>query len=174
MELESRFGETNTELLICASSLDPRDSFSRFNESNLSRMAELYPHDFTVNNLFELKVELKLWIRQMRQNEKFSNLQTIGDLGQKMIEIGIHNTFPLVYRLIELALVMPVATATVERAFSAMNIIKTDLYNKMGDEFLTDVLVCYVERDIFKNIDNEVILQHFQSMKTRRMDLPPL
>ncbi|KAL8152041.1 hypothetical protein V2J09_021849 [Rumex salicifolius] len=165
MELESRFGETSTELLICASSLDSRDSFSRFNESNLSRMAELYPHDFTVNNLFEFKVELKLWIRQMRQNEKFSNLQSIGALGQKMIKIGIHNTFPLVYRLIELALVMPVATATVERVFFAMNFIKTDLHNKMGDEFLTDALVCYVERDIFKNIDNEVILQHFQNLE---------
>ncbi|KAL6578018.1 hypothetical protein OROMI_010346 [Orobanche minor] len=28
--------------------------------------------------------------------------------------------------------------ASVERAFSAMNIVKTDLRNKMGDDFLTD------------------------------------
>lgn len=32
--------------------------------------------------------------------------------------------FPLVYMLVKLALILPVATATVERAFSAMNLIK--------------------------------------------------
>ena len=67
-----------------------------------------------------------------------------------------------------------VATASVDRAFSAMNIVKTDLHNKMGDDFLIDCLVCYVERDIFMRIDNEVIIQHFQNMRTRRLDVPPL
>ncbi|KAK9757909.1 hypothetical protein RND81_01G194300, partial [Saponaria officinalis] len=42
-----------------------------------------------------------------------------------------------------------------ERAFSAMNIIKTDLRNKMGDDFLTNCLVCYIEKDVFRSIDNE-------------------
>ena len=35
--------------------------------------------------------------------------------------------YPLVYLLITLALILPVAIATVERAFSAMKIIKGDL-----------------------------------------------
>ena len=43
-----------------------------------------------------------------------------------------NTTFALVYRLIELALILPVATATAERAFSAMKIIKIDTQNKMG------------------------------------------
>jgi hypothetical protein len=43
----------------------------------------------------------------------------------KMVETDRHPTFPLVYCLIELAFILPVATATVERAFSAMKIIKT-------------------------------------------------
>ena len=43
-------------------------------------------------------------------------------------------SYPLVYRLIELTLILPVATTTVERIFSAMSIVKTDLRNKMGDE----------------------------------------
>ena len=54
-----------------------------------------------------------------------------------------HN--PLVYRLIELALILLVATATVERAFSAMIIIKTDLSNKMSDELLNYWMVCYIK-----------------------------
>ncbi|KAL8144119.1 hypothetical protein V2J09_017151 [Rumex salicifolius] len=72
-----------------------------------------------------------------------------------MVELGLHKTFCLVYRLIDLALALPVSTATVERAFFAMNIIKTNLHDKMRDEFPIDSLVCYVEKDVFKNIDNE-------------------
>ncbi|KAL8151636.1 hypothetical protein V2J09_021444, partial [Rumex salicifolius] len=56
--------------------------------------------------------------------------------------------FSLNIRLIELALVFPVATAIVERAFSAMNIVKIDLHNKIRDEFLTGSLVCYLEKDV--------------------------
>jgi len=51
-----------------------------------------------------------------------------------MVQSDRHKSFPLVYRLIELALILPVATATVERAFSAMNIIKTERRNKMNDD----------------------------------------
>lgn len=50
-----------------------------------------------------------------------------------MVKSNRHTVFPLLYRLIELALILPVATAMVERAFSAMNIIKTELQNKMND-----------------------------------------
>ncbi|CAH9081103.1 unnamed protein product [Cuscuta europaea] len=122
----------------------------------------------------ELKEQLQVWIYEMSGNEAFSTLQSIGEVSKKMVELTIHKSFHLVYRLIELALVLPVSTATDERAFSSMNIIKTDLRNKMGDDYLTDCLVCYIERDIFQAIDNEAIMQHFQNMKTRRIDLPRL
>ncbi|CAM8883458.1 unnamed protein product [Rhodiola kirilowii] len=174
IEMEQRFSESTTELLTCIACLDPKNSFSNFNVSSLLRLAEMYPQDFSKCEKMELKGQLELWIDEMRENEKFAHLQNFGDLAQKMIEVGIHNAFYLVYRLIELILVLPVATATVERAFSAMAFIKTDLRNKMGDEFLNDCLICYIEKDIFKGIDNEVIIQHFQNMKTRRMNLPPL
>jgi hypothetical protein len=39
-----------------------------------------------------------------------------------------------VYRLIELALILHVATATVEHAFLAMNIINTEMRNKLNDD----------------------------------------
>ncbi|XP_073263612.1 uncharacterized protein [Populus alba] len=49
-----------------------------------------------------------------------------------------------------------VATATVERVFSAMHIVKSRLRNKMGDKWMNDSLVVYIEKDIFDKIDNEV------------------
>ena len=78
----------------------------------------------------------------------------------------------MVYRLIELALILPVATATVERAFSAMKIIKTDLRNKMGDEWMSHCMICYIERDIFASIEDRQIIEHYQAMRTRREQIP--
>ncbi|KAL8138816.1 hypothetical protein V2J09_004817 [Rumex salicifolius] len=174
LEMDNRFNESNTELLSCIACLDPKNSFFNFDESKILRLAELYPHDFPEYDKPELKNQLNVWIIFVREKESFSKLGNIGDLAKEMVDVGIHNVFHLVYRIIVLVLVLLVATATVERVFSAMNIIKTDLRNKMNDEFLSDALVCYVEKDVFKSIDNETIMQHFQSMKIRKIDLPPL
>ena len=88
-----------------------------------------------------------------------------------MVQTERHLCYPLVYRLIELALILPVTTATVERAFSAMKIIKTELRNKMADEWMNDNMVCYIEREIFAAIHDERILQRFQNIKTQKIQL---
>jgi hypothetical protein len=41
----------------------------------------------------------------------------LGHLAMKMVLSEMHTAFPLVYRLVELALILLVATAIVERAF---------------------------------------------------------
>ncbi|XP_020396716.1 uncharacterized protein [Zea mays] len=65
-----------------------------------------------------------------------------------------------------------VAIASVERAFSSMNIIKIELRNKTGDKWLNHRMVCYIERDIFTSIEDAKILDYFQGMRTRRVNLP--
>ena len=89
-----------------------------------------------------------------------------------MVQTRKHTVFPLVYKLIELALLLPVSTASVERAFSVMNIIKRELCNKIEDDWMNDLMVCYTEKEIFKSIDDEIIIRRFQRLKTRRMQLP--
>ena len=41
-----------------------------------------------------------------------------------MVEMKKNVSYPLVYSLVTLALILPLATAIVEKAFSTMNIIK--------------------------------------------------
>ena len=36
--------------------------------------------------------------------------------------------YPFIYRVVKLVLTLPVSTTTTERAFSVMNVIKTDLF----------------------------------------------
>ena len=52
-----------------------------------------------------------------------------------------------------------------------MNIMKNRLRNRMGDHWINDHLLVYIEKDTFDTIDNETIMQHFQNMKTRRGQL---
>ena len=55
----------------------------------------------------------------------------------------------------KLVLVLPVATATVERCFSKMKLIKTDLRNRMSDDYFNRALICAIEKEELINIKNE-------------------
>ena len=98
----------------------------------------------------------------------FIELNGIDKLARKIVETEKDVTYPLVYLLVKLVLILPVATATVERSFSAMKYIKNQLRNRMGDQWMNDCLVIYIESDVFDSIDNEAIMQQYQAMKTRR------
>ena len=66
--------------------------------------------------------------------------------------------YPMVDRLLRLVITLPVSTATAERAFSAMKIIKTRLRSKMGDDFLRPYMVVYIGKEIAAKFNvNEII-----------------
>jgi hypothetical protein len=77
----------------------------------------------------------------------------------------------LIYRLIRLVLTLPVSTATSERAFSAMKLVKTRLRNRMEDAFLRDCLVIYIERELAIQFTTDAIIDDFYDMKTRKVRL---
>ena len=64
----------------------------------------------------------------------FLELKGIDELARKMVETQKDVTYSLVYLLVKLVLILPVATATVERSFSTMKYIKNQLRNQMGDQ----------------------------------------
>ncbi|PIN08331.1 hypothetical protein CDL12_19093 [Handroanthus impetiginosus] len=166
-ELNDRFSEIKTELLICVACLNPRDSFSSFDKKKLVQLAKLYPHDFSFVELLELDAQLEKYILDIRSDSDFDELTTIGELSKKLVKKRKHIVYPLVYLLVNLAVILSVATTTVERTFFAMNIIKNKLRNRMGDEWLNDCLIIYLEIDVFDAIENEKIVQQFQNMSTR-------
>ncbi|XP_052177536.1 uncharacterized protein LOC127791592 [Diospyros lotus] len=167
-ELNDRFSEANTELLLCVACLSPKDSFSAFDKKGFIQLAEFYPEDFSSVNLLTFDDQLETFIFNMRSNKEFEGLKGLGDLAEKLVMTKKNIIYSLVYKLLTLALVLPIATATVERVFSAINIVKDRLHNRMGDQWMNDSLVVYVEKEIFSKIDNEVIIQRYQNMKHRK------
>ena len=53
-ELDNRFTETSTELLLCVACLNPSDSFSAFNTEKLLRLALFYPIKYSIVDLMVL------------------------------------------------------------------------------------------------------------------------
>ncbi|KAI3702031.1 hypothetical protein L6452_27627 [Arctium lappa] len=170
-EFGDRFSEVSTELLKNIAALSPCDSFSKFNVSDLLELAKLYPYDFDRMEMIALEKELNMYYVIVHQDERFSDLSGIVELARLMVDTKKHKIYPLVYRLLKLALVLPVATATVERCFSAMKIVKTDLHNKIGDEFLNAALICTIEKEALLDVTSDDVISQFQKMKTHRTQL---
>ncbi|KAH1234100.1 hypothetical protein GmHk_09G026391 [Glycine max] len=150
-ELNDHFTETNTQLLLCMNCLNPTNLFSTFDKM--------------------LDNQLETYIIDMRSNVDFSSLKGIKNLSEKLVETGRHIVYPSVYLLLKLAMIFPVVTSTVEKAFSTMKIVKNRLCNQLRDAWMNDCLVTYIEKDVFNKIDNELIIHRFQNMKIRRGQL---
>jgi hypothetical protein len=60
---------------------------------------------------------------------------------------------------------LTISLATIERAFSAMKIVKTSLRNKMEDDFLTDSLIIYIEKEITEKFSIDSIIDDFCDMQ---------
>ena len=164
-ELNHRSSEISSELLVCMAAFNPRNSFSNFDMDKLVRLAEIYAEDFDIGELIVLPNQLRQFVNRARRTPEFLGCTELGKVAEIMVKTKMHESYKLVYRLIELTLILPVATASVERIFSAMSIIKTDLRSKMGDDWLNDLMICYNEKEIFGNIDNEKIKKRFHEMK---------
>ena len=168
-EMNHRFSEVSSELLVCMASLNPRNSFSNFDVDKLVRLAEIYAQDFDVSHILVLPNQLRECHLRVKRNKEFLGCTELSKVAEIMVKTNMNKSYPLVYRLVELTLIFLVATALVERVFSAMSLIKTDLHSKTGDEWLNDLIICYVEKEIFRSISDDKIIQSFEEMKKCRM-----
>ncbi|KAL5577660.1 hypothetical protein UlMin_019359 [Ulmus minor] len=64
-ELNDRFNEVNTELIICMVCLSPIDLFSSFDKKRLIQLAEYYQDDFSTAELMALDIQLETYIIDM-------------------------------------------------------------------------------------------------------------
>ena len=110
-ELNNRFTDSNTELLLCVSYLSPSDFFATLDKQKLIRLAQFYPKDLSSLKLMILFDQLDNYIFDVRSSIEFSKLEGICDLAQKMVETKKNMVYPLIYLLVSLALTLPVAIA---------------------------------------------------------------
>ena len=159
------------ELSSSISALNPANSFAAFDAQmvcKVQRLVEFYPKDFSSDDLIHLKLQVHNYIDDMKKDDNFRGLGNLVDLSVKLGQIGRHIVHHLVYLLLKLVFILPVATTNVVRAFFAMSIVKSKLRNKMGDSLLDDCLVTCVERNPFSKVNEHDIIDTFMTMQKRR------
>ena len=81
-------------------------------------------------------------------------------------------SFPNLAKLAAILIVLPVTTATVERTFSSMKLIKTRLRSRMGDGTLDHAMrVCIEGPDLLLNETLEAIIDHYKHANRRKIAL---
>jgi hypothetical protein len=169
-ELNRQFSEDAVELLILGSALDPRVARDSFRIDDICRLVnKFYPQDFTDHEKEQLEIKLIHYEYNVVQHASFQGLSNIFELCQWLVRTEKSTIYQLVFRAIVLLLTLPVSTATTERAFLAMKIVKTRLRNKIEDEFLIDSLMLYIEREIAATFSTDSIIDDFRDMKTRKV-----
>ena len=80
-------------------------------------------------------------------------------------------TYTELCRLYMVLLTLPVTTASVERGFSQLSLVKTKLRSTMRQNKLEALLLASVEKDILVQLDSAELVARFASKNERRMFL---
>ncbi|XP_074355662.1 uncharacterized protein LOC141695303 [Apium graveolens] len=167
-ELNNRFNERTIELLVLGTALDPKEMQESIRIDDVLKLAQkFYPQDFAEFEMAQLRMQFEHFDHE-RQHQIFGTLSTISDLSQWLKKTRKADIYPLVHKLVALILTLSVSTATIERSFSAMSFVKNKLRNKIHDEYLTDCLILFLEKEIARTITINSIINDFRDLKERR------
>jgi hypothetical protein len=172
-EMDERFSECSSELLSCMSALDPRKGFSDWSpahKAKVIKLANFYPQEFSASDLRALEFEIPLFVSGMKALDEsvLLDLESFEALSVFFVDSSRDSVFPNIAKLIGLVLTLPVTTASGERSFSAMKIIKNRLRSKMGQEFLRGLLIVGIEKELAAKISNFQVIDRYHSSGPRR------
>ncbi|XP_024634611.2 uncharacterized protein [Medicago truncatula] len=175
-KLNSRFSKQAMNLLTLSCALSPENGYKAFDINTICTLVEkYYPMDFSDQEKINLPFHLKHFLFEARESSTLKNLSTIQELCSCLAAAIPANGQPkkhlLLDRLLRLVMTLPVSTATTERSFSAMKIIKSKLRKEMGHGFLANSMSVYIEKDISECISSESIIDDFKSLRKRKVRL---
>jgi len=102
----------------------------------------------------------------MKMDNRFQGLTTLCELSTKLVGTNKHEYYSLVYLVLKLALILPVAITIVERVFSALCLVKNKVRNSISDRLLNNCLVTFIECDIYSSVSEDDIIHAFMAMKS--------
>jgi hypothetical protein len=154
---------------LCASLNSILGSFDI--EKVCSLVEKYYPADFSNQERMQLECQLphfQLDVCNHPALVKLDKDSSLADLTSGLVKLDKDSSYPMVDKLLRLLLTLPMSTATIERAFSAMKFVKTCLRSKIGDAYLWDYLVVYIERELAAMISSNDIIKVYDLANTRR------
>ena len=79
--------------------------------------------------------------------------------------------YPNLQKVIKLSKTLPVSTATVERGFSCMRRIISNVRNRLTTAHASDLMLTSLNKDLVNNIDIDKVLDRWASKKVRHIKI---
>lgn len=164
-EFDRRFTD-NLPVLSTLEALDP--SSTKFMDAGLlKQFSELYSE----MDIDQILLEAQAGIAKRFLLEEEAKPKNFMDV------IDNIETLPVAYseiiKVLHIAATLPVTTASNERLFSGLEIVKNYLRSTTGDDRLSHLLLIFAEKDLVKNLDFDQLVDDFAKMKPRRFPLLP-
>jgi hypothetical protein len=74
IEMDHRFNEASSEVLVCFSCLDPRDPFSMFDIDKIARLTEINDQDFSLVDRSNIRDQLERFTIHVQRVDAFSGI----------------------------------------------------------------------------------------------------
>ena len=73
-----------------------------------------------------------------------------------------------IIKIVKILITLPVTTASTERLFSVLSLVKTYLRTSMRNDRLSDLLLMASEKVLVRNLNYEALVDNFPKLKSRR------
>ena len=152
---DKRFNKEAIAIVDASKCLHPFDSFESFDDDDLKFLYNHYSRDFSADCDENLILTEHAHYRNRLKMD--FNKKDLEKMTFNKITMWIHKVkaFPLITKLLKLVCVIPSSTATCERNFSGLNFIKNKLRNKLGNDFLDDLMLGFLEKDLVNKVLND-------------------
>ncbi|KAL4131560.1 hypothetical protein QTP88_008853 [Uroleucon formosanum] len=137
----------------------PIDNFMNMNSEGSLEFINNYKN-VTKVSIDLLKAEIMVFKNCLPPNFNFDNIK--GKINKE--------AFPNLYKLLQIAITIPISSATCEYSFSSMRRIKNWLRTSMLQQHFSDLSILNIERDLSNKIQTETVLDRFNT-KTRKIVL---
>ena len=191
--IASRFSDTAVKLLVSASIFNPvsvpteEEALPEYGTEELNALANFYGEEATVEfngtsytspplvNSEEIIAEWRLFkrtlakeIKLITEKQKLSKPPTLQDVKVEMESNASYtDIFPELFKLLDILLALPVGTATVERSFSQMKLVKSRLRNRINDINLSRLMRIAIEGPELSSVDFSEVLDIFKEKNHR-------
>ena len=132
---------------------------------NMVSLTKLFPLSLQ-SDVDAVNVELTMFRQHCYDN--MPDIKTVEDAARCVKEM--QNIFPLTNRCFQLLLTAPITSASSERSFSKLKLIKTAIRSVMKERRLKDVITLGCEKDLTDTIDLETVVDRLAKQpKTQRL-----
>lgn len=159
-QLEDRFSE-HAKSIMCLSLLLPCN-ISNVNFEVLQPSIDLYSHLLPAPVL-EIKSQFMNWKNFCTDHDH----KSVSDC-KEALHLCDEDFYPAIRKLLQIFVTLPVSSATAERCFSAVRLLKSDLRTTMSESRLCGLSMIYIHDDI--NINTQNVVDKFAS-KSRKLKL---